>query len=31
MLNIVRYNLGGGSDPNLKQNFRLGVYNIKLI
>lgn len=23
-LNIVRYNLGGGSDPNLKQNFRLG-------
>ena len=25
MLNIVRYNLGGGSDPNLKQNFRLGA------
>lgn len=24
-LNIVRYNLGGGSDPNLKQNFRLGA------
>jgi hypothetical protein len=24
-LNIVRYNLGGGSDPNRKQNFRLGA------
>ena len=24
-LNIVRYNLGGGSDPNFKQNFRLGA------
>ena len=24
-LNIVRYNLGGGSNPNLKQNFRLGA------
>jgi hypothetical protein len=24
-LTIVRYNLGGGSDPNLEQNFRLGA------
>lgn len=24
-LNIVRYNLGGGGDPNRKQNFRLGA------
>lgn len=24
-LNVVRYNLGGGSDSNLKQNFRLGA------
>ena len=24
-LNVARYNLGGGSDPNIKQNFRLGA------
>ena len=24
-LTVVRYNLGGGSNPNLKQNFRLGA------